>query len=665
MKRACIFVFYDADGVVDDYNIYNLKQLKTVCEYVVAVVNGKINPEGRAKLIDVCDDMFVRHNEGYDTWAWREGIDFIGWDEIYTYDELVLTNDSMFGPFYSLETVFKNMADDPCDFWGVNRIYEDKTVKSFLGKEIPMPHKPEFVSSNFRVIRSTMLKSYEFRKFWDNLPEIKDYWDASVLGEWQFSYSMVNAGFTFQTLCKGEQRGMSPSPSTMEGFDQISRLKVPYVRKKSLMGNINELTNYKKSTEAANIINYIRNKTDYNIDLIYQNIIRKTNLYNLHHRLSLTSILPKNFSVSTPVKSKIAIIFHAYYTDIFPKYVEYIKKFPVNTEVFFTVSADKMEEFMRMAKPLEGLYKIEFIQIENIGRDVSAMLIGGRDIVLSGKYDYICFMHDKKGIGAGDKKFSCIGVACSETCFENTCGTVEYVNNVINLFDSNPRLGIAFPPPPTHAGYFVNVDGDWGHENNIVNLRQLFIKLDISVPFDPTLPPIAPFGSVFWFRPEALKKLFLHEWKYDDFPREPMKSDGEISHAIERSHAYIAQSEGFYPAMIINDEYASAEMIYYGTNLKQFFNISVAAFGKKWCSNAQIIAVSDALINGEINSLLKNRPGKVKRSNNQVIKKDESLAVKLSNSRMKKVAKKIVPHFIWEKLRKKKCEQTGELYIKI
>lgn len=60
MKRACILFFYDKDGIADEYNFYNLKELRTVCDYILVVINGKLAPESRDRLADVCDDMFVR-----------------------------------------------------------------------------------------------------------------------------------------------------------------------------------------------------------------------------------------------------------------------------------------------------------------------------------------------------------------------------------------------------------------------------------------------------------------------------------------------------------------------------------------------------------------------------------------------------------------------------
>ena len=71
--------------------------------------------------------------------------------------------------------------------------------------------------------------------------------------------------------------------------------------------------------------------------------------------------------------------------------------------------------------------------------------------------------------------------------------------------------------------------------------------------------PVAPHGSCFWFRTDALRKLFKYDWKYEDFPEEPLPIDGTISHAIERCYAYVAQDAGYYSAIVMCDEYAKIE----------------------------------------------------------------------------------------------------------
>ncbi|MDN8688447.1 rhamnan synthesis F family protein, partial [Staphylococcus aureus] len=88
-------------------------------------------------------------------------------------------------------------------------------------------------------------------------------------------------------------------------------------------------------------------------------------------------ILPYDRS-SHVTNSRIAVIFHAYYTDIFTKYISYLESFPAGTDIYFTVGSEEKEKLFReMTAELSKKYKITFIPIENTGRDVSALLIGG------------------------------------------------------------------------------------------------------------------------------------------------------------------------------------------------------------------------------------------------------------------------------------------------
>lgn len=81
-------------------------------------------------------------------------------------------------------------------------------------------------------------------------------------------------------------------------------------------------------------------------------------------------------------------------------------------------------------------------------------------------------------------------------------------------------------------------------------------ELGIDVPISGEESPIAPFGSVFWFRPKALEPLFAHGWQHSDFPPEPLPQDGTISHAIERVYPFVAQGAGYYPAVAMSSSFA-------------------------------------------------------------------------------------------------------------
>ncbi|WP_245257340.1 rhamnan synthesis F family protein [Pseudochrobactrum sp. AO18b] len=69
--------------------------------------------------------------------------------------------------------------------------------------------------------------------------------------------------------------------------------------------------------------------------------------------------------------------------------------------------------------------------------------------------------------------------------------------------------------------------------------------------------PVAPYGTMFWFRPAALKKLFAHEWKWEDFNAEPNHIDGGLAHGLERTICYVAADAKFISMQIMNPSQAS------------------------------------------------------------------------------------------------------------
>ena len=73
VKRVAIYVLHDKDGIVDDYVVTILSELKKYVENILVVVNGMINEPGRDKLIKCSNDILVRENEGYDITGYKKG----------------------------------------------------------------------------------------------------------------------------------------------------------------------------------------------------------------------------------------------------------------------------------------------------------------------------------------------------------------------------------------------------------------------------------------------------------------------------------------------------------------------------------------------------------------------------------------------------------------
>ena len=127
MKRLGIVLFFDKDGIVDDYFEYYVKSLRPFYAELCIVVNEFLNPAGTEKLKQLSDKLIIRKNVGMDVMAYREAIESYGFDNIKQYDEMLLTNYTSFGPFYPLSEMFDAMdAKHDIDFWSIYRWPIDK-----------------------------------------------------------------------------------------------------------------------------------------------------------------------------------------------------------------------------------------------------------------------------------------------------------------------------------------------------------------------------------------------------------------------------------------------------------------------------------------------------------------------------------------------------------
>ena len=230
--------------------------------------------------------------------------------------------------------------------------------------------------------------------------------------------------------------------------------------------------------------------------------------------------------------------------------LEYVRYMPEDIDVYVTTDTkEKQAEIYRAFQQLPCNH-LEVRLVPNRGRDLGPLLTGVRDVI--SKYDYICKVHDKKALNV---RPATLGQSFSYQCFECLLHSKEYVQNVINTFDENPRVGMLMPPPPHYGDYYPIVGREWTINEKVT--AGLAKKMGLQVDITPDKPPIAPLGSFFWFRAKALEKLFAIEWKPEDFPEEPLKEDGTILHGIERLFPFVVQDAGYYPAWVMPDTYAS------------------------------------------------------------------------------------------------------------
>lgn len=288
------------------------------------------------------------------------------------------------------------------------------------------------------------------------------------------------------------------------------------------------------------------------------------NVYDIKQERNLNYILPTTHSIGQNSKANVLIIVHLYYLDTVNVYLRHLEAVPDNIDVIFTVSDIAMSEIL-LQSPIYENGNCRIIEKQNRGRDVSSFMVACRKEIL--KYDYVCFLHDKKEKSSADKKDTEEWI---RSLWENMVGSSSYINNILTTFDENPDLGLLVPPFPMSGHFTTAYVNTWF--DNFERTRKLAEAMGLVCNMDEAKPPIT-LGTVFWAKVPALKKMFDIPWEYTDFEEEPLKGDGTISHAIERIFAYVAQDAGYETGWVMTDNYAAERFEFVQDILRKVFNL--------------------------------------------------------------------------------------------
>ena len=569
-KRACIYFIYDRDGVVDNYIIEQLNDLRKNVEFIHCVINGKLTPEGKSALERVADEVYVRENKGNDIGAYRAAIQHIGWEKLSSYDELVVMNFTCFGPVYPFKEVFDWAASQDIDFWGLT----EDTKSDWLGTKNYLHYNSSKLhyQSYFLVLRKPLLGSQFLIDFYDEIPDDVTYVLSGSVYEYAFPGYFEDHGYKGAVYCNITDD--SNYPLLHDPVRLLKECRMPLFKKRSFFHHYTDVLYHTAGEATSRLIHFLEEETDYDMNLVWDSILRTCNLADVVRCAQLNRVLPRNQLVCNPNTQpmKVCVVFHAFYEDLFDQCIAHISNFPDDAGILITTNTEQKQHLLRQKLDQAGR-KGKVVVIENRGRDVSSLLVAAADFISS--YDLVCFAHDKKSTQVHPQS---VGRSWSYKLRENLFATKEYVANVIHTFACEPRLGIAFPSYPNHSNYATSIGSGW--LGNFRNTQKLLNDFDVNVKIHEHTLCVAPLGTCFWFRPQALKKLFQgysgNGWSYCDFPREPNRYDQTILHAIERAYAYFAQDAGFYPVYLYNDQYTEIEL----TNLE--FNKSGSADMRMW-----------------------------------------------------------------------------------
>ena len=554
-QRLGIYCFYDKYGHAASFIKTFLDDLMDNLDDLVVVVNGQLSDQARQLFSEYTKTIIVRENKGLDVAAYKQAILTLGWEKLESYDEVICLNDTVMGPVYPFREMFACMDRKDVDFWGIT---------AYAGETVDKEQIPTHLQAYWHAYRRSLVSSPAFHEYWETMPLWKDYAEVTRKHEMTFTKHFTDLGFTWASYIDWRKyQGYSSYPLLYMPMQIVRDDRCPIFKRRSFFVDYSAYFDQTAGQPALDLYEYLRDHTDYDVDMIWDAILPSYNIDDIRKAMHLDYVLPSQaINPQTHDRPRSAFIYHVYFMDLLEDTCHYIASLPEETDLYITSTEDKIPQSREYMQQHGISHQATFIPVINRGRDVSALLVAACPVVLSGKYDVIGFAHDKKS--SQNQENGHHGTESQGFAYklmENTLGSEAYVKNILTLFAENPRLGQVTPPPPYHALYFAHtIPHDWG-ANYEITKELLEDRLGIHVPLSPTKPTASAMGSCYWFRVEALKPLFEYGWKYEDFlPEGQMGEDGTISHAIERANGYICQSRGYYPAWVLSDRYARIEV---------------------------------------------------------------------------------------------------------
>ena len=262
MNRIALFSFYDNQGIVDNYVIYLLNEIKKYCSEIHCVVNGFLEEASEAKLKALCNSVMIRENKGFDAWGYKTLMENLGYDKLKEFDETLCFNHTCFGPIDSFEPMFSKMEKEECDFWGLYFVKPPEQKIYNSGKHIP---------SYFVVYRKSLTEKPDFKEFWDSLPELKTYNETVKFYEQSQTPFFESRGFKVKTVFDlSKYENLSEWWFLEYQAEMLIEDKLPLLKRRPFFKDKYGIDGrfYKK------VIPYIKNNTGYDINLIFENLER-------------------------------------------------------------------------------------------------------------------------------------------------------------------------------------------------------------------------------------------------------------------------------------------------------------------------------------------------------------------------------------------------------
>lgn len=520
MKSLCIYLTYDKQNIVDDYIGHMLKELKTCVSHLVVVCNTLQVEKGQDILLKYADQIFYRENTGLDAGGFKDALcSFLGWETVLQYDELVLVNDSFFGPFCPMRDIFDEMHARKLDFWGL--LKHGEAVFS-NGK-----HIPEHIQSFFLAVEKRLLRDESFRSYWEEMPFYNAYDEVIENHELKFTGHFRDKGFSYGVLADADVN-ISALPRNNYNqyghiaYELICKRNFPFWKKKPVSS---DETSAQTQEDFRKCMDYIDKETDYDVGLIWKNLIRTTNAADLYRSFCLRYIIPE--ATAQLEESKVLLVVFVSCMES----IEYIEDYISRLEGRFSIRVCTDDQKVFQYYQREGFTCIDTDRFRT-----------PETIEYFCTYDLVGIVHDVNLCSCDEPNY--IGKSYFYHIWENLVKNETHIQGIIKKFQEDPYLGFLMPPKPNFNKYFAALGKGW--EGKFPAVLAAVNSLNLNCQVSPSIPPIGV-SENFWIRGQIFKAI-----------RNIKKEHVDI---LSYAWTYIVQHAGFYSGVVESAGYAAMNAI--------------------------------------------------------------------------------------------------------
>lgn len=543
VRRLIILVVWDRRGGVEPYVSRALEGLRPHSAHVLAVVNGSLTDDGRARLESVTDEILVRENRGFDIWGHKDALDHLG-GRIDEYDELVLTNDTWFGPVRPYSPVFERMEGSGADFWGMTD-HAREEPNPFTGTGV----LPYHLQSFWIAVRRRMFTSDQWRSYWRDLPDMPGYFDAVLRHEAVFTQHFADAGFAHDVAFPSSDYPtdhpalFNPDLLLRDGCPLLKRRPFfhypPFLDRHAVIGRelLDDVAAY-----------------GYPTALIWKDLARNVAPRVANANAAALDVLTGRLAVdvASEASPRLAAIMHVEDLGALADTVAYAKRLPATSDLIVTVpstiDAVEVRAGLEHDRAHETFSRVEVREVPAFGANrMSALLVACRDVLEGDGYDLVVRLVASTPRTASFNADRYL----ARYQLDNLLGSPGYVSNILGLFAREAGLGGVFPPTAQFGSTYLGAG--WGSMRR--RAEALAEDLAIRVPFDE-VSPLAPYGGMMGFRPEALGVLLRRDWRYEDYAISPAVAAAPLAEVQERLIAYGMGEAGYHCRTVLSMEHA-------------------------------------------------------------------------------------------------------------